>query len=165
MNFFVFYHRIAKLLRQSFRRSVIRIAHVLGTADSTPSTSEDHQSLRRQLPPPPDYSTVLVEINQSRRVAVPAANTSPVVLNENHCSNEHSPSSTLTAQDVANILRSSIRRNRTLPLHNNNSNDSNSNNLVEQECTSIQCLVESAAPINQDSIIMLDELKSEEQPT
>lgn len=75
-------------------------------------------------------------------------------INESTAHRNDDASSTLTAQDVANILRSSLRRNRTLPVHNN---------LVEQECTSIQCLVESAAPINQDSIIMLDELKTQQQ--
>lgn len=130
---------------------------MLGTSDSVPSTSEDHQTSQRQLPPPPDYSTVLVEINQSLRGAISTVNQSGVTLTDGlHRPDEQSPSSTLTAQDVANILRTSLRRNRTLPVHNN---------LVEQECTSIQCLVESAAPINQDSIIMLDELKTQEQPT
>ncbi|XKL62296.1 hypothetical protein PGB90_002129 [Kerria lacca] len=152
--------RIAKLLRQSFRRSMVRIAHVLGTSDSIPSTSNDQQTLPRQLPPPPDYSTVLVEINQCRRGIISVGNSSSIIGNETQCSNEQPPSSPLTAEDVANILRSSLRRNRTLPLHCNSSN-----NLVEQECTSIQCLVESAAPINQDSIVVLDDTKTEEQST
>lgn len=139
---------------------MVRIAHVLGTSDSIPSTSNDQQTLPRQLPPPPDYSTVLVEINQCRRGIISVGNSSSIIGNETQCSNEQPPSSPLTAEDVANILRSSLRRNRTLPLHCNSSN-----NLVEQECTSIQCLVESAAPINQDSIVVLDDTKTEEQST
>lgn len=144
--------RIAKLLRQSFRRSVIRIANVLGTTDSSssvPSTSDDRHTSQRQLPPPPDYSTVLVEINQSLRSTSGG---------DSAMTDETSPSSTLTAQDVANILRNSLRRNPRSALP-----PSSHNNLIEQECTSIQCLVDSAAPINQDSIIMLDELKTQEQ--
>ena len=131
---------------------MVRIAHVLGsTNDSVPSTSDEHPTSPRQLPPPPDYSTVLVEINQSLRTDG----------NSHRRSDEQSSNSTYTPQEVANILRTSFRRNRTLPVHSVNNN----NNLVEQECTSIQCLVESVAPINQDSIIVLNELKMEEQPT
>lgn len=101
---------------------------------------------------------------------IPTANSSTITVPDGSCAGEQSPS-TLTALDVANILRSSLGRNRTLPSHtHNNSNNcgnngDNCNNLVEQECTSIQCLVDSAVPINQDSIITLDDLKSEEQPT
>ncbi|KAK6637039.1 hypothetical protein RUM43_010713 [Polyplax serrata] len=47
--------RIAKLLRQSFRRSVRRIQTVLGP-----------EVLQPPRPPPPDYDSVLVEINGSR---------------------------------------------------------------------------------------------------
>lgn len=146
---------------------MIRIAHVLGSNEVTsPSTSSSNlpSTFQRQLPPPPDYSTVLVEINQSRRGNVHAAvvNRSQIIIQtENHqrCVNENSPTSTLTAQDVANILRSSLRRNKTLPPRVNDSR----NNLIEQESTSIQCLVDSAAPINRDSIVTMDETKREEQ--
>lgn len=102
---------------------------------------------------------------------MPTANPSAITVPDGSCANEQSPSP-LTALDVANILRSSLGRNRTLPSHTHNissncsasNNSDNCNNLVEQECTSIQCLVDSAVPINQDSIITLDDLKTEEQP-
>lgn len=163
----LFLDRIAKLLRQSFRRSVIRIAHVLGSNDATsPSTSASNvpPTFQRQLPPPPDYSTVLVEINQSRGNNIPAAVVNPsqiIIQTENiqRCVNENSSSSALTAQDVANILRSSLRRNKTLPARALDSR----NNLIEQECSSIQCLVDSATPINRDSIVTMNETKREEQ--
>ncbi|XP_014488477.1 PREDICTED: uncharacterized protein LOC106751810 isoform X2 [Dinoponera quadriceps] len=52
--------RIAKMLRQSFRRSVRRIANVLGETSSV-VTAARRPALQ---PPPPDYATVLVEMNQ-----------------------------------------------------------------------------------------------------
>lgn len=78
--------RIAKLLRQSLRRSMRRITSVLGES-SRPVDPPQTQ-------PPPDYSAVLVEMNQSR--------TSQELANFR--------GSTLTAADVASILRSSFRR-------------------------------------------------------
>lgn len=53
--------RIAKMLRQSFRRSVRRIANVLGEGGS----AARHRPPLQQQPPPPDYADVLVEMNQS----------------------------------------------------------------------------------------------------
>jgi hypothetical protein len=88
--------RIAKLLRQSFRRSVRRLANALGDSST--------------LPPPPDYSAVLVEMNRTP---------------QDHSEQLPEPSSahlarmsTMTAADVAHILRSSLRhsapRNRDI---------------------------------------------------
>lgn len=57
--------RIAKMLRQSFRRSVRRIANVLGEGGSGPR----QRPALQQQPPPPDYATVLVEMNQSSQIA------------------------------------------------------------------------------------------------
>ncbi|KAJ8678551.1 hypothetical protein QAD02_014338 [Eretmocerus hayati] len=64
--------RIAKMLRQSFRRSVRRIASVLGEAGlvAGPTSASRHrpalsQQQQPQQPPPPDYAHVLVEMNQS----------------------------------------------------------------------------------------------------
>lgn len=80
--------RIAKLLRQSFRRSMRRLAGALGDNGT--------------LPPPPDYTAVLVEINRTL---------------QDHSEHLPEPSSahpvhtsTMTATDVACILRSSLRR-------------------------------------------------------
>lgn len=88
--------RIAKLLRQSFRRSMRRLASALGD-NST-------------LPPPPDYSAVLVEMNRpphDHDEQVPELSSArPARM------------STMTAADVAHILRSSLRhsapRNRDI---------------------------------------------------
>ncbi|XP_063990631.1 sodium-dependent transporter bedraggled isoform X2 [Diachasmimorpha longicaudata] len=174
--------RIAKMLRQSFRRSVRRIANVLGEG-SAPRTRAALQ------PPPPDYATVLVEMNQTilpQDVTVHAieprpdvTDTGPQQVNhERHRPNTidrmtrisslercpvarthstiernrrlQSGSSNLTAADVANLLRSSIRRgtNRTSqPLRRN----SVSNPPVAS--ASVENLVNAAAPIGQDSLV------------
>ncbi|XP_066999497.2 sodium-dependent transporter bedraggled [Anabrus simplex] len=125
--------RIAKLLRQSFRRSMRRITSVLG--DNSESFGSSSPGTRPPLPPPPDYAAVLVEINQAlesrdrrnsernRSVAISVTDvdsirTSTVSTNSNTTGqtlpNSRHPSdtrmSTLTAADVAHILRSSLRR-------------------------------------------------------
>lgn len=64
--------RIAKMLRQSFRRSVRRIAGVLGEGAAAAAATRQRPALQQQ-PPPPDYAAVLVEMNQavsSRDVAI-----------------------------------------------------------------------------------------------
>ncbi|KAF4527278.1 hypothetical protein B566_EDAN006999 [Ephemera danica] len=77
--------RIAKLLRESIRRSMRRLA-APSTSGTTAQTSAEH------LPPPPDYASVLIEM---RRV-----------------SGGELPRNAMTAQEVAQILRSSFRRTR-----------------------------------------------------
>jgi hypothetical protein len=80
--------RIAKLLRQSLRRSVRRLAGALGDNGT--------------LPPPPDYTAVLVEMNgtvQDYNEQLPEPSSAHPVR-----------TSTMTAADVAHILRSSLRR-------------------------------------------------------
>ncbi|KAL1131256.1 hypothetical protein AAG570_010874 [Ranatra chinensis] len=120
--------RIAKLLRQSFRRSVRRIQSALGNSETTSNTPD----LLAPLPPPPDYAAVLVEINQA---------------NNNETRNESgaiaATSSNLTATDVAQILRNSFRRALR-----------DSTNIGQS--SSSQRLVEAAAPINQDLVIIED---------
>ncbi|KAF6212414.1 hypothetical protein GE061_012937, partial [Apolygus lucorum] len=54
--------RIAKMLRQSFRRSMRRLTSAGGS--SSEATNSREAADARQ-PPPPDYAAVLVEINQS----------------------------------------------------------------------------------------------------
>nr|CAD7265674.1 unnamed protein product [Timema shepardi] len=128
--------RIAKMLRQSFRRSVRRIASVLG---------EHSNSVRPTIAiSPPDYAAVLVEINQAlqsfclsttwrheeehcrpgskwkyycvtsaiqdrdtQRVTSP---TEVSVTVTDSAANTNNRQSTMTAADVAHILRSSLRR-------------------------------------------------------
>lgn len=97
-----------------------RITTALGAGE----TSEPaRQRPPLPLPPPPDYTAVLVEMHQ--------ADTGGVIVNRT----DHS---TLTADDVATILRSSIRRN--------------ARDVVES--SSSERLVDAAAPINQDSIVL-----------
>lgn len=193
--------RIAKMLRQSFRRSVRRIANVLGES----SAPRQRPALQ---PPPPDYATVLVEMNQSsaptsrdhvaihvlseprpdvtntggNRHGVDATaaerrhrpNTidrasrigiagrsrtierthSTIDRSRRPCANvtAHTlSSSNLTAADVANLLRSSIRRGTV------RTQQSLRRSFCHEEPTtaaSIENLVEAAAPIGEDSLIL-----------
>lgn len=135
--------RIAKLLRQSFRRSCRRITNVFGNGETS---DVPVPRVRQMLPPPPDYSAVLVEINQ----ALATSNQNEVVISVNDANNDRThntavggesvpASSTLTASDVATILRSSFRRNVR-------------DNVVES--SSSERLVDAAAPINLDSVVL-----------
>ncbi|XP_076245586.1 sodium-dependent transporter bedraggled [Calliopsis andreniformis] len=178
--------RIAKMLRQSFRRSVRRIANVLGES----SVPRQRPALQ---PPPPDYATVLVEMNQGRQsqdVAIHMTEGRTDVTSANGRSNRverHRPntierttrigsmigctieqthstlertrrppctassSSNLTAVDVANLLRSSIRRGTT------RTQQSLRRSFCHDEPTaaaSIENLVEAAAPIGEESLVL-----------
>lgn len=192
--------RIAKMLRQSFRRSVRRIANVLGES----SAPRQRPALQ---PPPPDYATVLVEMNQntrSRDVSIHMTEPRPDVLVTNVRSNRNERTNTerhrpntidrmtridsldgnrrvtverthstlergtrrgyingsntsssagtnLTAADVANLLRSSIRRGTA------RTQQSLRRSFCHDEPTaavSVQNLVEAAAPIGQDSLVL-----------
>ncbi|PSN55301.1 hypothetical protein C0J52_01760 [Blattella germanica] len=110
--------RIAKLLRQSFRRSVRRLTNALS------DTSNSAQ------PPPPDYAAVLVEINrtlQDQELQEVTHDSDPTASQSSAATNR----TTLSAADVANILRSSFRRNA-------------------QRNRDAERLVEGAAPIHLD---------------
>lgn len=214
--------RIAKMLRQSFRRSVRRIANVLGESSATP---RQRPALQQQQPPPPDYATVLVEMNQQqisggggggsgggsastlRDVAIHVTEPQPDVTNtttttenrrrrqtnaiEQHRANTidrttvriataerypiertHSTldrgcrgrprcatttttslsGSNLTAADVANLLRSSIRRGTA------RTQQSLRRSFCHEEtrtaATSVENLVEAAAPIGEDYLVL-----------
>lgn len=196
------------MLRQSFRRSVRRIANVLGES----SAPRQRPALQ---PPPPDYATVLVEMNQNshaRDVSIHMNNESRpdvvvtnvrsgrngrsatvVGIDERHRPNTidrmtridsldgnrritverthstlergtrsrgcnvsnsislTSASTNLTAADVANLLRSSIRRGTA------RTQQSLRRSFCHDEPTaavSVQNLVEAAAPIGQDSLVL-----------
>lgn len=101
--------RIAKLLRQSFRRSMRRLAGALGDNGT--------------LPPPPDYSAVLVEMN-----GTPQGRSE---LSEPSSAQPAARVSTMTASDVAHILRSSMRHRAQQNRHT-------------------ECLVEGAVPVHTD---------------
>ncbi|CAK9799594.1 Sodium-dependent transporter bedraggled [Anthophora plagiata] len=177
--------RIAKMLRQSFRRSVRRIANVLGES----SAPRQRPALQ---PPPPDYATVLVEMNQGRQMQDVTIHVTEV-RNENANSNirrngveRHRPNtidrttrisaveysierthstldrprrgcttssstSNLTAVDVANLLRSSIRRGTT------RTQQTLRRSFCHDEPTaaaSVENLVEAAAPIGEESLVL-----------
>ncbi|XP_076635435.1 sodium-dependent transporter bedraggled-like isoform X2 [Colletes latitarsis] len=178
--------RIAKMLRQSFRRSVRRIANVLGES----STPRQRPALQ---PPPPDYATVLVEMNQGRQtqdvaIHMTEARTEISVANaRSNAMERHRPntidrstrigavtrtierthstlertrprpcttvssSSNLTAVDVANLLRSSIRRGTA------RTQQSLRRSFCHDEPTvaaSVENLVEAAAPIGEESLVL-----------
>lgn len=94
--------------------------------------------------PPPDYSAVLVEMNQS------GSSQTNVPRSESRTSREleRFQGSTLTAADVASILRSSFRRSTIRTLRRNQStNETPGGSLSNQN------LVEGVAPIGMDSFV------------
>jgi len=104
--------RIAKLLRQSFRRSMRRLAGALGDNGT--------------LPPPPDYSAVLVEMNRTLQ--------GHSELPQPSSAQTAARISTMTAADVAHILRSSMRNRAQQNRHT-------------------ECLVEGAVPVHRDMAV------------
>lgn len=166
--------RIAKFLRQSIRRSVRRIANVLG--ESSSSRQQNEVPTAQVQPPPPDYNAVLVEMNQtSGRVnsqvsinVTELAALAPVARQEELRGLDRrtqelaiaSMSSPLTAADVASILRSSFRRSTVRSA-------SNFRGRVLQESNtgsmSAENLVDSAAPIGETSLVM-EQLSAEGEP-
>ncbi|GAB0089498.1 uncharacterized protein DMENIID0001_040520 [Sergentomyia squamirostris] len=145
--------RIAKLLRQSIRRSVRRF---LGESSSNRRNTEASPSR-----PPPDYSTVIVD---------PSGETGemgPRVLYNSHTNRRSEPTPTpvtsqrLTAQDVAQLLR---------PRRSNFHRASSLGGCVEQvlrsslrhaHSRSVENLVLNAAPAGQSSCVQLDKINSE----
>lgn len=136
--------RIAKFLRQSIRRSVRRLANVLG--ESSSARSGDGGASNQ--PPPPDYNAVLVEMNQTslNEIVVPEARISTL---ERLRSIQPVPGSpTLTAAEVASILRSSFRRSTVRRVRN--MTDDRGGALPS---LSAENLVDSAAPIGETSLV------------
>ncbi|XP_054005928.1 sodium-dependent transporter bedraggled isoform X1 [Hylaeus anthracinus] len=179
--------RLAKMLRQSFRRSVRRIANVLGES----SAPRQRPALQ---PPPPDYATVLVEMNQGRQtqdvtITMTEARTEiPVSNRRNNAMERHRPNTidrstrigvvahpierthstlertrprtcttvsssslNLTAVDVANLLRSSIRRGTTRTQQSLRRSFCHDEPAV---AASVENLVEAAAPIGEESLVL-----------
>lgn len=135
--------RLAKLLRQSLRRSVRRITSILGESSTRIDNNRTNQL------PPPDYSAVLVEMNQSTSSA----------SNSNHARNESRTSrelasfqgSTLTAADVASILRSSFRRSTVRNMRRSRASEE-----IPSGSLSNENLVEGIAPLGTDSLFSTD---------
>ncbi|XP_017784559.1 PREDICTED: uncharacterized protein LOC108568137 isoform X2 [Nicrophorus vespilloides] len=137
--------RIAKLLRQSIRRSVRRIANALGESSGSRTRPTTSSQVESQQPPPPDYNDVLVEMNQNQRdVAITVPDACPSTL-QRELATIATSSTGLTAADVACILRSSFRRSTVRrPL----TNDQTLSSL------SAENLVDSAAPIGETSLVL-----------
>ncbi|CAG9825106.1 unnamed protein product [Phaedon cochleariae] len=144
--------RLAKLLRQSIRRSVRRIANALGESSS-------NRQRAPVLPPPPDYNAVLVEMNGSRASTVDEsaqAGCSARLSTLERLRNLESSVTALTAAEVASILRSSFRRS-TVNARNNARMGNFSDAMTS---LSARNLIESAAPIGEMSLVM-DQLDAE----
>lgn len=142
--------RLAKFLRQSIRRSVRRIANVLGegTSRRTTNTNPTHN-------PPPDYNAVLVEMNNTTNagavsVTIPDGASNTRISTLERLRNLETSSTALTAAEVASILRSSFRRS-TVRRNNNIRNATFNDNMTS---LSVQNLVDSAAPIGETSLVM-----------
>ncbi|XP_018331039.1 uncharacterized protein LOC108740985 [Agrilus planipennis] len=145
--------RIAKFFRQSIRRSIRRIANVMGES----SRSANRQIERNTTTlPPPDYNAVLDEINHSRTSATISVNVIDLPENENQRNGTTrsetgvvnlQPGVALSAADVACILRNSFRRSarRAMNIFRRDPSET-------RESISAENLVESVAPIGQTSV-------------
>ncbi|GJQ74572.1 hypothetical protein Trydic_g21433 [Trypoxylus dichotomus] len=158
--------RIAKLLRQSIRRSVRRIASVLGESSSSrqrASTQQNSETL--PPPPPPDYNAVLVEMNQSTtnaqstntsngdHIVISVTDSSNTIHNQSNGNsvNETACTRGLTAAHVANILRNSFRRSTAAAA---NTLRRSINDNAHHGSLSAENLVDSAAPIGETSLVL-----------
>ncbi|CAH0553029.1 unnamed protein product [Brassicogethes aeneus] len=156
--------RIAKFLRQSIRRSVRRLASVLGESSNTRQRAAIANA--NLQPPPPDYNAVLVEMNNTTTTDVSIAMTDslppPRLSTLERLRNLTPSSSTLTAAEVASILRSSFRRSTLRPtnhIRNTNFTEIPPNFNENNGSMGAEFLVNSAAPIAESSLVN-DENKS-----
>ncbi|KAL3277125.1 hypothetical protein HHI36_012481 [Cryptolaemus montrouzieri] len=153
--------RIAKFLRQSIRRSVRRLANVLGESSNVRQRAAIPQT---QLPPP-DYSTVLVEMNQT----INTITDTPITVVDGPIPSSSARISTLerlrtlqpltgsaiTAAEVACILRSSFRRS-TIRRNRNAVRNEVDNQFTDNSIASLSAenLIDSAAPIGESSLVL-----------
>lgn len=150
--------RLAKLLRQTLRRSIRRITNALG--ESTRIAARQRASIsnnQQQQPPPPEYNSVFVEMssssanNDEEAVALPSeATTSVHVSTLERLRNLQSSPHALTAAEVASILRNSLRRSTLRPRNRNMTTNFNAG----MSSLSAQNLVGSAAPIGETSLVI-----------
>ncbi|KRT81976.1 hypothetical protein AMK59_6103 [Oryctes borbonicus] len=158
--------RIAKLLRQSIRRSVRRITNALGESSSSRQRANAHQNSEiLPPPPPPDYNAVLVEMNQSPinlqnfnssngdHIVISVTDSSNTLHHQSNGNSIHETACTtgLTAAHVANILRNSFRRSTAIAANTlrRSINDSGHHGSLSAEN-----LVDSAAPIGETSLVL-----------
>lgn len=155
--------RLAKLFRQTLRRSIRRITNVLGESTrivSRQRTSISNNQSQSQYPPP-EYNTVFVEMN-STSSNNPETSNEPVgdsttiqISTLERLRNLQSSPQALTAAEVASILRNSLRRSTLRPRNRNIQNNFN----VGMSSLSAQNLVNSAAPIGETSLVNDEEAK------
>lgn len=145
--FFFCYYRIAKMLRQSIRRSVRRLAHVLGNhhqsailgesssssssaaaraVQAATTSSHHHQqttvlSGTTQPPPPP------TDVQQTSAASSPPPDYTTVLVEMNR-----------DDDDAVSVTRTVCGES------------SSASSLSDEQSTSIECLMERAAPINVD---------------
>lgn len=144
--------RLAKFLRQSIRRSMRRIANVLGEGSSA-GTSRSRPSVQNVTqPPPPDYNAVFVEMNVTTENA-DVTDAPPRLSTLERLRNLQSSPNALTAAEVASILRSSFRRSRVRSPGNSPAHEEN---FAEHGVASLSAehLVDAAAPIGETSLII-----------
>ncbi|XP_060523939.1 sodium-dependent transporter bedraggled isoform X2 [Cylas formicarius] len=132
--------RLAKFLRQSIRRSVRRIATILGE-------SSGHRQPVSQ-PPPPDYNTVLVEMASTTTsdTSLTVSDSPARVSTLERLRGLESTSNALTAAEVASILRSSFRRSKIVKTQGRGSDVAAS--------LSDERLVDAAAPMAVTSLVL-----------
>lgn len=153
--------RLAKLFRNTIRRSIRRITNALG--ESTRIVSRQRGSVADNQPqsqyPPPEYDSVYVEMYNTSANNGDVSNdassetTRIQVSTLERLRNLQSSPHALTAAEVASILRNSLRRStlRTRNItHNFNTGMSS---------LSAQNLVSSAAPIGETSLDNNSDLK------
>ncbi|XP_076267742.1 sodium-dependent transporter bedraggled isoform X2 [Rhynchophorus ferrugineus] len=137
--------RLAKFLRQSIRRSMRRIANVLGDAGVAGPSRTRPSVMQTDEPPPPDYNSVFVEMNAS-------SNTTPVrITTLERLRNLQSSPNALTAAEVASILRSSFRSSSRSPSHAAREATFADNSVAS---LSAEHLVDAAAPIGETSLVL-----------
>lgn len=152
--------RIAKFLRQSLRRSVRRLANVLGES----SNVRPRAPITQTQVPPPDYSAVLVEMNQSAStitdipitvidVPAPSNNVRLSTLERLRTLQPSQGSSAITAAEVACILRSSFRRST---VRRNRVGEDLESQFTDNSIASLSAenLIDSAAPIGETSLVL-----------
>lgn len=147
--------RLAKFLRQSIRRSMRRIANVLGEGSSA-GTSRTRPSVQNvNQPPPPDYNAVFVEMNASVTVDVTDSPTRISTLER--LRNLQSSPNALTAAEVASILRSSFRRSHIRsPTRSPGNTPQHGDHFADNGVASLSAehLVDAVAPIGETSLVL-----------
>lgn len=146
--FVVFFpcNRIAKMLRQSIRRSVRRLAHVLGHQSAI--MGESSNSAGQHQPP----VTVQQPVQTQQHVILSG---SPVSEVSQHQQSAAAVVSSPPPPDYTTVLVEMNRNNNKVSVVDSattGESSSSASSLSNEQSTSIECLMERAAPINVDRI-------------